>query len=189
MRILSLQPEIDPRAYKINTTLAEMYPDVEIVTLFGDECHYLNQRSKAAILGSFVPEKHYFAVNKWSIPKESFIKFYAPATETYARFVAGKIKRFVKAHNVDIIHARPPPDFLGYAAKRYTSYPVVSEIYDMMSLTGHHMNTRAKGVREGLFKFRNNMRADKMEKWESYIAEHSDYFVIPYQGIAHILSR
>ncbi|MCK4718479.1 MAG: glycosyltransferase [Thermoplasmata archaeon] len=187
MRVLSLQPELDPRAYKINKALTALYPDLEVYTLFGDERKVSEQISRSPFIKNFAPESYDLIFRKWNMPYGAFLKYYAPLSGVYGRVLAKRIENYARKNHIDIIHARPPPDHLGYVAKKHTEYPVVSEIYDLMSLADLDYKKTPHTMREDMLRLRTNRLADAMRGWEDYIAQNSDHLVFPYPGMKDVL--
>jgi glycosyltransferase involved in cell wall biosynthesis len=129
MRVLKVQPVVDPRSYKLVKAI-ESLGGVEVSSAVWFRVpyseFYMEYSNGSSPIGPLI-----FPWNRFTKMWNVFIhQVFWPQN----RILSRRISRLARSTGAELIHTNGSPDFLGAIGKRHSELPVVHEIYDTMSL-------------------------------------------------------
>lgn len=179
-RILKVQPQADPRSYKLSNAVAS-HPGFHITQVcYYDGMEALNDSYRhdvSPLVNLSSRDRKRGRTAYWKLGQIGVMN---PLS---AKVIERRLREVAKDDSSRLIHTNGAPDVFGYLAKKGSSLPVVHEIYDTYSLydSARDRRIRLGGTRNPLILADRRLQHRLNMRWERYVHEHADALVFTSQ--------
>ena len=139
MKILKVQPFVDPGSYKLKCAL-ESFSTIDISTaIYSSRFYSESYRNYATACSRIGPQllmdNRMTRYVNWAIEQSNLMLW------PFGRMLGKRIDHLAKEVGASLIHTNGTPDALGCLSKEFSELPVVHEIYDTYSLSDHQKSS------------------------------------------------